>query len=175
MLLESSEAHSWGHSPVVQNLSSKPGALASNSTDASNTKQWPCVKFQQNLKDPFWLCPCHLQTEVLLAQKVKPLVDKAWALPNVKHSLWKALHKQRLGEAAGRQINNLQNKAVFSQSVIISLILLWKSCQIPPPHLIYGSLRIPGSMVLSSLGVLKEPAVTLSSVPSLFPICIPVP
>lgn len=50
-------AHGWGCGSVFQYLSSKQGALASNLTDWNNTKQWPCVKCQQHLKDAFWLCP----------------------------------------------------------------------------------------------------------------------
>lgn len=166
--------HGWGGSSEVQYLSSKLSGWTLIPIDAneSNDTMSSSNTFQ---KIHFDFTPCHLQTKAPLACKVKPFSGEGHLHLVLTILCERALHEPLLREAEGRRISNLKNKAVFSQSVIISLILLWKPCQIPPPHLIYGSIRIPGSMVLSLLGVQKEPALTLSSVPSLLTICIPAP
>lgn len=123
-------------------------------------------KFQKIHLD---FAPCHLQTKAPLAQEVEALSGEGHLHPMLNLLCERALHKLLLGEAEGRRISNLKTKAVFSQSVIISLILLWKPCQIPPPHLIYGSIRIPGSMVLLLLGVQRSlPCLCPQS-----PVCFP--
>lgn len=164
--------HSWGGSSEVQCLSSKLSAWTLIPFDANTGTMSSSNTFQ---KIHFDFAPCHLQTKAPLAWKVKPSGGEGHLHPVLTILCERALHEPLLREAEGRWISNLKNKAVFSQSVIISLILLWKPCQIPPPRLIYGSIRIPGSRVLSLLGVQKEPALTPSSVPSLLNICIPAP
>lgn len=88
-------------------------------------KQRHHVKFQQVSKDSFGLfAPCHLQTKAPLAQEVEALSGEGHLHPMLNLLCERALHKLLLGEAEGRRISNLKTKVVFSQSVIISLILL---------------------------------------------------
>lgn len=110
----------------------------------------------------------NLQTKILLAEKVKPLVDKASLYPMLNVLYERPFISSFLEKQQGEKLTTCKIKAVFSQSVIISLIFLWKSCQIPPPRLIYGSLRIPGSVVLSLLHVLQEPAQCPACFPPVF-------
>lgn len=68
--------------------------------------------------------PCHLQPKAPLAQEVKSLGGEGHLHPMLNILCERALHKLFLREVEGRRISNLKTKAVFSQSVIISLILL---------------------------------------------------
>lgn len=78
-------------------------------------------KFQKIHLD---FAPCHLQTKAPLAQEVQPLGGEGHLHPMLNILCERALQKLLLGEAEGRRISNLKTAAVFSQSVIISLILL---------------------------------------------------
>lgn len=68
--------------------------------------------------------PCHLQTKTPLAQEIQPLGGEGHLHPMLNVLCERVLQKLLLGEAEGRRISNLKTTAVFSQSVIISLILL---------------------------------------------------
>lgn len=110
---------------MVQCLPNKLGAPTSILTDTNKTKTTaPCqvpTSFQKIHLD---FAPCHLQTKAPLAQEVEALSGEGHLHPMLNLLCERALHKLLLGEAEGRRISNLKTKAVFSQSVIISLILL---------------------------------------------------
>lgn len=58
--------------------------------------------------------------------EVKPFIQEGTFHHLLNFLYERALHKLLLWEAARRQISNVKKKVVFSQSVIFSLILLWK-------------------------------------------------